>query len=121
MPPDQPVQPQCTTRLKSTKSFVDVYRRGRWIHGSLLSVGIRPNTVGSPRLGLRTKRGLKGAVVRNRLKRQLRAVLHDARSRITAGAVDIVIVVHPKQLPVTSEELASEFDRLARRARLLSP
>lgn len=98
---------------------MDVYRRGRWVHGPLLSLGIRPNTVGMARLGLRTKRGVKGAVVRNRLKRQLRAVLHGARHRMTAGGVDIVIVVHPKQLPVTSEELALEFDRLARRARVL--
>ena len=90
------------------------------MHGSLLSLGVRPNTVGETRIGLRTKRGLKGAVVRNRLKRQLRAVVSQAGRHLRPGAVDIIVVVHPKQPSVTFGELAAEFDRLGRRARLLT-
>jgi ribonuclease P protein component len=120
VPSDQPAHPSSTDRLKSTKSFAEVYRRGRWVHGPLLSLGIGPNTVGEPRVGLRTKRGLKGAVVRNRLKRQLRVVVRRAQPRLLARGMDIVIVVHPKQMPVTLEDLTVEFDRLSRRARIIA-
>ncbi len=84
-----------------------------------MSVGYLPNDQGLIRVGLRTRRGLKGAVVRNRLKRQLRTIIYADRFPLRSGR-DIVIVIHPKQLPANTEHLERELRHLCKRAGVLS-
>lgn len=104
--------------LKRTEAFRVVYRRGRWGRGTLVSVGARPNGLATTRLGLRTKKGLKGAVRRNRLKRQLRAIA--ARLGPWTPGVDVVVVVHPPTPSVTTAQLELELARLCKRLGALS-
>ncbi len=108
-----------TTRLKLTSGFRAVYRRGRWVRGGLLSVGVLPNAAGTTRIGLRTRRGMKGAVVRNRLKRQLRATIR-ANERAFRCGLDIVVVLHPDRLPAVTSSLAREFLQLCKRSGVIS-
>ena len=108
-----------TERLKLTKAFRTVYRRGKWAHSPSLSVGARGNGGHALRLGLRTKRGLKGAVERNRLRRQLRAIFRSQKARLASG-YDLVVVIHPRLLPIGSAGLEQEFLELCRRLHLLS-
>ena len=103
------------TRLKLTSSFRAVYRRGRWTRGAALSVGVLPNSAGKTRIGLRTRRGMKGAVVRNRLKRQLRATIR-AHERVFRPGLDIVVVLHPERLPAKTASLEREFLQLCKRS-----
>ena len=79
-----------------------------------LSVGTLPNREPVTRVGLRTRRGLKGAVVRNRLKRQLRDLIFNQAFPLRVG-LDVVIVIHPKQLPLASSELKQELHTLCKR------
>lgn len=102
------------TRLKFTHVFRAVYRRGRWAKGSLLSVGGLPNEAAVTRVGLRTKRGLKGAVVRNRLKRQLRGILERQQRRLRTG-LDLVIVIHPPTGQSDTPKLETELISLCKR------
>lgn len=104
--------------LKRTEAFQAVYRRGRWSRGALVSVGALPNRLPTTRVGLRTTRGLKGAIQRNRLKRQLRAIL-SGLTPLSRGA-DVVIVIHPPRLPVFTEDLKRELISLCKRLDLLS-
>jgi ribonuclease P protein component len=104
------------TPLKRTQEFRLVYRRGRWARGTLLSVGAYPNQLAQTRIGLRTRKGLKGAVVRNRLKRQLRALLFSERIPLRMG-MDLVVVIHPPTLRATSPNLAKEILALCRDAK----
>jgi ribonuclease P protein component len=60
-------------------------------------------------------KGLKSAVVRNRLKRQLRAALFSDELPFGCGA-DLVVAVHPRTLPVGTEELRQEIAQLCQRA-----
>jgi len=106
-------------RLTLTQSFRAVYRRGRWAKGVHLSVGTVANRDRISRLGLRTRRGLKGAVVRNRLKRQMRSLVGTGRLPWRTG-LDIVIVMHPSKLPISSTELKTELAHLCRRAGAIS-
>ena len=94
--------------------FRTVYRRGRWAHGQLLSVGVVANNATQARVGLRTKRGLKGAAVRNRLKRQVRAVIR-SQERILHPGLDLVVVLHPPAPPVTTATLERELLLLCKR------
>ncbi|MBI4597171.1 MAG: ribonuclease P protein component [Candidatus Omnitrophica bacterium] len=108
------------TRLRLTKAFTAVYRSGRWARGRHLSVGSAPNQRIETRLGLRTRRGLKGAVERNRLKRQLRTVIRTQRLAL-CPAVDVVIILHPAQIPCPTETLATELKILCKRLNILLP
>ena len=96
-----------------------MYRRGRWARGSSLSVGILPNQRTQTRIGLRTRRGLKGAVVRNRLKRQLRTIVYGRALPFRQG-LDVVVVIHPARLPAATDALSTELIGLCKRAGALS-
>ena len=65
-------------------------------------------------MGLRTRRGLKGAVVRNRLKRQLRTIVYAQRLSLRSG-LDVVIVIHPTTLPADATHLKEELWTLCKR------
>ena len=91
-----------------------MYRRGRWARGSWLSIGAIPNIDRVTRVGLRTRRGLKGAVVRNRLKRQIQAIVDAPGFPLRAG-LDLVIVIHPKTLPAKRIHFEEELRTLCRR------
>jgi len=73
-----------------------------------------PNHAAETRVGLRTRRGLKGAAERNRLKRQLRAAVYQHSLPLRSG-LDIVIVIHPRALPVRSASLEPELKTLCKR------
>ena len=57
-----------------------------------VAVGILPNHLPVTRLGIRVKRGLAGAVVRNRLKRLTREAYRRHKPRLAAGW-DVVVVL----------------------------
>ena len=104
--------------LKSTRGFLALYKRGKWIHGPSLSLGWLSNPENQTRVGIRTRKGLKGAVIRNRLKRQLRAVLKEAQL-VPRQAVDVVLVLHPREGRIETERLKKEVCQLFQTARLL--
>lgn len=95
-------------------------RRGRWVRGESLSLGAAPNTLNTTRIGLRTSRGLKGAVVRNRLKRQIRAILFQSKHVPIRIGLDVVIVIHPKEPIVSAQTLERELTSLCKRLKILS-
>jgi ribonuclease P protein component len=102
------------TSLKRTQSFRLVYRRGRWARGLLLSIGTFPNQLPQTRIGLRTRKGLKGAAIRNRLKRQLRALLFSEQIPLRNG-IDLVVVIHPPTSRAATPSLAKELLVLCQR------
>ena len=85
------------------------------MRGAILSVGVAANQQQKSRIGFRTRRGLKGAVVRNRLKRQLRAIVHSGVLPLKGG-LDLVIIIHPPVPGPTTESLKKELVSLCRKA-----
>src|SRR5579885_1161161 len=87
-------------RLSRSRDFDAVYRHGRSVSTRFLTLYWfeRPadEDDGEPRLGLAVPRAAGNAVVRNRIKRQLREVW---RAKLEAGALpprrDVVLVVRP--------------------------
>ncbi|MBI4341472.1 MAG: ribonuclease P protein component [Candidatus Omnitrophica bacterium] len=104
--------------LKSSRRFLAVHQRGRWLHSPCLSLGWLPSGERGVRVGIRTRRGMKGAVVRNRLKRQLRAALMSMQPQVRQQ-VDMIFVLHPPKGVATTQQLESEAAQLCRRAKLL--
>jgi ribonuclease P protein component len=94
---------QRRNRLSRSRDFDAVYRQGRSVSTRFLTLYWfqRDEQVGEPRLGFAVPKAVGSAVVRNRIKRQLREIAHD---RLTAmsSANDYVLVVR-KGLPEASE------------------
>ena len=84
-----------------------------------MSVGALPNNEENVRIGLRTRRGLKGATVRNRLKRQLRAIVAKDDLVLRSG-LDVVIVIHPPKPPARTDQLETELRILCKQVGAIS-
>jgi ribonuclease P protein component len=91
---------QRKNRLSRSRDFDAVYRHGRSASTRFLTLHWFERTAedeaGEPRLGLAVPRAAGNAVVRNRIKRQLREIW---RAKLDAGALpparDFVLVVRP--------------------------
>ncbi len=85
-------------RLSRSRDFAAVYRNGRSVSTRYLTLYsfTRPDGEGEgePRLGLAVSRQVGGAVVRNRVKRQLRVCFDEFRARLAPDR-DYVLVVRP--------------------------
>ena len=106
---------QRRNRLSRSRDFDAVYRHGRSVSTRFLTLYWfrRDEEPGEPRLGLAVPRAVGNAVVRNRIKRQLREVW---RAKLDAAAIDrandYVLAVRPG-LPEAAE--ARGHDWLAER------
>ncbi len=84
-------------RLSRSRDFDAVYRHGRSVSTRSLTLhwfGRTDDADGPPRLGLAIPRAVGSAVVRNRLKRQLRAVWTALGDDVPPGK-DYVLVARP--------------------------
>ena len=104
---------QRRNRLSRSRDFDTVYRQGRSVSTRFLTLYwfTRPEADGDPRLGFAVPKAVGNAVVRNRIKRQLREIW---RSRIEGlpRDRDFVLVVRPG---VAEAADARGFDWLAER------
>jgi ribonuclease P protein component len=102
-------------RLSRSRDFDAVYRQGRSVSTRFLVLYwfARPENGDGlePRLGIAVPRQLGGAVVRNRIKRQLRESWRALLERVPAGN-DYVLIARPG-LPEAAE--ARGFDWLRER------
>jgi ribonuclease P protein component len=87
---------QRRNRLSRSRDFDAVYRQGRSTSTRFLVLYWfeREDDPGEPRLGLAVPRAAGNAVVRNRIKRQLREVWR-ARLEELPGDRDYVLIVRP--------------------------
>lgn len=77
-------------RLTSAKDFAAVYANGRPVRSNALILRVVPNGRDVSRFGFTTAKVLGNAVLRNRLRRQLKAA---ASSLGVAGGWDLVVNV----------------------------
>ena len=100
---------QRRNRLSRSRDFDAVYRQGRSVSTRFLTLYWfhRDEQVGEPRVGFAVPKAVGSAVVRNRIKRQLREI---ARERLASMPVanDYVLVVR-KGLPEASEANGHEW------------
>ena len=98
-------------RLSRSRDFDAVYRQGRSVSTRFLTLYWfgRGGEPGEPRLGLAVPKAAGNAVVRNRIKRQLREIW---RAKLDAAAIepvnDYVLVVRPG-LPEAAEQRGHEW------------
>jgi ribonuclease P protein component len=94
---------QRRNRLTRSRDFDSVYRNGRSVSTRFLTLYWfgRDDAVGAPRLGFAVPREVGNAVVRNRIKRQLKAILDERLDGVPATN-DYVVRVR-RGLPEAAE------------------
>ncbi|MGZ4320363.1 MAG: ribonuclease P protein component [Gaiellaceae bacterium] len=100
---------QRRNRLSRSRDFDAVYRHGRSVSTRFLVLYAfeRDEVEGDTRLGLAVPKAVGGAVVRNRIKRQLKEIWRGRLERIPPGR-DYVLVVRPG-LPEAAETRGHEW------------
>lgn len=103
-------------RICLDKEFDRVFKTGQSFYGKVLGIKIADNKLESTRFGLMVSLKVsKKAVVRNKIKRQIRAIISKNLDSIKKGK-DVVILVFPLILDKNFEEikkiLASGFEKL---------
>ena len=115
-------------RLRHRNDFNTVYQRSRRVRGSCLSLRVhdrRSNRSAMPendaaiaatRIGISVSRKVsKRAVVRNRIKRQIRAVWRQLLPHISPG-FDVITIVHPSACECNWSQFLSELKQLVTKA-----
>ena len=87
-------------RIKKSDDFLVTIKKGKAYHRNEFTVHMYQTNLGYTRVGLSVSSKLGNAVVRNRIKRQLRAMC-DSILDYNARSVDIVIIVRSSFLQGT--------------------
>ena len=103
-------------RLRHRRDFDAVYREGRSVGAEALSLRTRRNGLTVSRFGFAVGKRVGKAVVRNRVKRRLRAVV---QALTLPAGWDVVITARARAADLDYDELAGVVSMLARRAWLL--
>lgn len=99
-------------RLRSSSEISATLRRGKRARQRLVHVVARPNGLPRSRFALSVSKRVGSAVVRNRVKRRLRALL---RSRPPREGYDIVVTAHVGADSVMIDELRRDTERCLER------
>ncbi len=109
-------------RLRSSLEIAEVKDGGRALRGAhcMLLVLAQPGV--PTRIGfIASKRGVGGAVERNRARRRLREILRRRWPRIPDAGYRILVIAHRGALTASHQELASDLERLLAAAGALAP
>ena len=99
---------QRRNRLSRSRDFDTVYRHGRSVSTRFLVLySFAREEAAEPRLGLAVPKSVGGAVVRNRIKRQLKEIWRGRLDSVPTGR-DYVLVVRPG-LPEAAESRGHEW------------
>jgi ribonuclease P protein component len=107
-----------TVTIKSNRDFQRLYRRGKSAVSPTLVVYWQKNRWGESRLGLTTGTKLGHAVVRNRVRRQLREIYRLNRDKLVPGR-DIIIVARARGVSAGYHAMERDFLRTAKKLGLL--
>ena len=101
-------------RLRQPKEFRHVLNSRRRVRDGLVAVvAARNNLPDQPsRFGFSVSRRVGGAVVRNRVKRRLRAIMQNTP---TQDGLDIVVTAFPNSATSESRQLAASVSKLSKR------
>lgn len=104
-----------THRLHRTWQYQRTYRDGRSARGMHVNAYAQVAPGEPSRAGVVASRKVGSAVVRNRAKRRLRAVVRDLWPRVRADGVQLVLIALPSAPTVDFDRLANDVRDLLQR------
>ena len=107
--------------LRTSAQYQAVFAEGKRLSSACFRLHVfLPGNASEPRLGVAvSKRVDKSAVVRNRLRRQVKEVFRHNRAELNNG--DYVVIAKPDAAKADNHTLRSELLSLLDRARTLKP
>jgi len=109
---------QRSFRLRRRVDFARLRSSGQTWRGQWLILSVAPNGLAHNRYGFVIGSRVGGAVVRNRVRRQLRAVLFHLNRQLRPG-YDVVWIARNEIAGQAYTEISAAVHELVRRARLL--
>ncbi len=107
-------------RLISKKDFEKVFKTGRGRHGKILGIKFAQNNLENSRFGfIISKKVSPKAVMRNRIKRQVREIIHLNLDSIKNG-LDIVIICHPEIIKKNYQEIEEAILKTIKEIKILN-
>lgn len=104
-------------RITAAKEYNNIYKNGKKIPGKYMIMFILENTLGYNRFGFVTSKKVGKAVLRNRIKRQLRDLVRRMQPQWKQG-YDIVLVVRYRADKVEFDHLKNDLSGFMRKAKL---
>ena len=105
--------------VKENYEFRRIYRKGKSAVSPALVMYCQRNRQGKSRLGVTVSTKLGGAVVRNRVRRQLREIYRLNKAEMKSG-YDIILVARVKAVHTPYRKLDDTYRRLAAQLGLLT-
>ena len=99
-----------TTTVKENYEFRRIYAKGKSGVSPYLVVYVRPNRRGHNRLGVTVSTKIGHAVVRNRVRRQLREIFRLNQDKLTQG-YDMIVVARTRTVHAEYREIDRAFLR----------
>lgn len=107
-------------RLINKKDFEKVFKTGQGRYAKILGIKFAKNNLENSRFGfIVSKKVSTKAVVRNKIKRQVREIIQLNLENIKNG-LDIIIICHPEIANKKYQEIEKEILRITKEMRLLS-
>ncbi|HHU12078.1 MAG TPA: ribonuclease P protein component [Clostridiaceae bacterium] len=106
------------TRLKNNRDFGLVFRRGQYYPGRHVVLHANRSGAAQLRLGVAVSRKVRGAVLRNRLKRRLREAFRRLDVLLPNG-YDLILTAKATAAKAPFDELQNEIKGLLARSKLL--
>ncbi|WAH37007.1 ribonuclease P protein component [Alicyclobacillus dauci] len=110
---------QSEYRLKDNRDFRRVFRRGKSFATGRLVLYYCDNRLGSFRVGFSISKKVGNAVVRNRVKRLLRAVFQSLLPMLVDKHIDIVVVCRKDAALASYDELLRDVMKLLQKAKVV--
>ena len=99
-------------RLQKDRDFESVFKKGKTLSGKFLFLKVKKNDLQVSRFGLIIGKKISNkAVIRNRLKRQLREIIKNNLFNIKPG-FDIVIITKPEIINKNYQEIKNDLEKL---------
>lgn len=104
-------------RLKKRKEFAYIYRNGKKFNSKNISLVVTDSKKLVPRIGFSVSNKIGKAVVRNKIKRQLREIVRIQLNNLRIHQ-NFVLIAHPTIVECDFSQMKSEVDALFKKGKI---
>ena len=105
-------------RLKKRKEFAYVYKKGTKIYGQHLCIFFVPSKLPIPRIGISVGNKVGHAVVRNKIKRQIRHIMREYVPMIKNK--NLIILVYPELVGQSYNDMRQNIYTTLKKGKIIS-